>query len=100
MTPDEIETRRREHAQRLGQGEVAQIPAYPDLLIVEEATQLWKVSVNNGQKQYLIHADDVGMACMVAGQRWRADPDISAKQRAKGIYDVRGQAAKMSDAEF
>jgi len=60
----------------------------------------WHVSVNNGQRTYIVEAPNAGDACVPAGDAWRADPSVTAKQRERGIYDIRAVKAKFSDEGF
>lgn len=49
----------------------------------------WRVSINNGQRIYVLEAPSAGESAMIAGAHWRADITVTPNQRAKGIYDIR-----------
>ncbi len=55
------------------------------------------VSVNNGQRQYIVVAGTAGQAALGGGNAWRDDTTVSAKQRTKGIYDIRARLAKFGE---
>lgn len=57
----------------------------------------WRVNVNAGQKTYIVEADTAVDAAPIAGNQWREDPTVSARQRRKGIYDVRVTAAHFGE---
>lgn len=65
---------------------------------MSDDARLWAVSVNNGQRSYIVSALSAGDACVVASDHWRADPEVSAKQRTRGIYAIRTRLAKFGEA--
>jgi hypothetical protein len=62
-----------------------------------EHVRAWAVSVNNGQKIYIVHSPTVGDACTDAGALWRNDQTVTGKQRRRGIYAISARLAKFGE---
>lgn len=59
----------------------------------------WAVSINQGQRDYIVTAPTAREAAMTGDTKWRADDTVTPKQRGRGIYDIRVRHAKFGEVK-